>query len=356
MIVNKYLAFALLLLAAAPLFAGPDDYVEWKPIPGSSGYQLQVRDAKTKRIMVDQFVEGTYLDVDLQVGHFEQRLAPLSPFGKPLIWSDWRPLNILVALSPVVDEANAVEVKERRPFSMFLRGKNFTPNTRVFLKKDGNSIPVPNRSINAAGTELTLLVNPATIPPGNYSLYLENPRQKTWTGESLVSLKYAENAVAVVDPKDQKDVKNPLDQKDPRTQKNQRDQKDPKNQNKTQQNKSEITGDFRDHLRTMPSTCKNSGLPDELVLKCYKRYIVLNLSTPAKVELFNYLMVYQGNYDDRMRGYSAFRDSCNSMSRHTESLLRERLAQSGESLDLAEKQQIQGTLSFIHNCNASSNP
>ncbi|HMZ38284.1 MAG TPA: hypothetical protein PLD60_16700, partial [Leptospiraceae bacterium] len=66
--------------------------------------------------------------------------------------------------------------------------------------------------------------------------------------------------------------------------------------------------------------------------------------------------VYQGNYDDRMRGYSAFRDSCNSMSRHTESLLRERLAQSGESLDLAEKQQIQGTLSFIHNCNASSNP
>ncbi len=334
----------LAFCSIAPVLAGPDDYVEWKPIPGSSGYQVQVRDAKTGAILVDQVVEGTSIDVDLKFGHYQQRVAPLSPFGKPLQWSDWRQLNVLVALTPLVDGAVAVDIAERKPFSITLKGKNFLPNVRAYLKSGETLYPILKRTVNAGGKEITLNIVPDHIPPGTYSIFLENPRRKTWTGADLVHLKYPANALV--------DNHNP----------GKTELADKGNDNidssagKDGKTTRPVAGDFREHLRTLPSTCKNSGLPDELVLKCYKFHIVLNLSTPEKVNLYNYLLAYQGNYDDRAAGYQYFRTQCGTLSKQVATLLEERLSESGESLALEEKQQIGETVKFVKACDGSPNP
>ncbi|MCE9598809.1 MAG: hypothetical protein K8S54_12655 [Spirochaetia bacterium] len=329
----KKLAVIVYLGFLFPLIAGTDEYIEWRPVPGSSGYQVQVREVASEKVLVDTTVEATTLDVDLPIGKFEHRIAPLSPFGKPIVWSDWKGLTILIAKAPTVTDPQKIVISERKPFSIILAGENFARGIKVFLKGDSTVIPITNRTVSKDGKMLTLLVNPEKIPPGEYSIILENPRQKLWTSENLVSLTYS-NEVAVVDPKkDRADKKNDL--KDPG---NYKDQKDKKSE------------DYREYLKSLKMSCPGSGLPDFLIRQCYKYHLVLDLSTDEKVSMYNYIRAYQGNHTERMRGYSYFDDTCSPLGPPMQKMLEERMEESAKSLDLAERQQIQRTLAAVRSC------
>lgn len=339
-------------LLVGGLSAGPDDYVEWKPVPGAAGYQVQVRDTKTRQILVDQTVEGVMLDVNLKPGLYESRVAPLSPFGRPILWSDWRQLNVLIARSPVVDEHAKVTVESGRPVVVIMTGSNFARSMRVSLKGDAGTYVVPDRSVNETGTEVVVTIPPGKFPAGDYDLVLENPRQKTAAIPGLVSIK-APQDVAAADPDTKKDTAlKPGD----KTQKVQNGDKTGKKTDKNQKADAEKQRDYREYLRTLPSTCKGSGLPDFIIKRCYKYHLVLDLSTPAKTDMHQYLLAYQGNFSERMTGYNYFRTTCGGLSGHVKTILEERLELSRESMEAAERETIQHTLEHLKACNATANP
>lgn len=346
------------LLFAGTLFAGPDDYVEWKPVPGSAGYQVQVRETRTKKILVDQTVEGTLLDVNLGPGLYESRVAPLSPFGRPIQWSDWRQLNILIARTPEVNEHGPVVVEAGRPTTVLITGLNFARSMRVSLKNESGTFALPDRKINDAGTEVLLNIAPGRFPQGEYDVVLENPRQRTVVMPRMVFIKVPQDVAARLDGKkedkaqktDKPGDKLPGDKAD----KTGKTDKADKTGDKTRPG--EIAGDYREYLRTLPSTCKGSGLPDFIIKQCFKYHLVLDLSTPQKVDMHQYLLAYQGNFSERMTGYNYFRTTCGNLSRQVVVFLEERLEMSRESLDAAERQTIEHTLEYLKSCNAPSNP
>lgn len=321
-----------------PLLAGSDEYIEWRPVPGSAGYQVQVRETESEKVLVDTTVDATTLDVDLAIGKYEHRIAPLSPFGKPIVWSDWKSLTILVAKAPVVTDPQKVVINERKPFSIILAGENFARAVKVFFKGDSTVVPIANRTVSKDGTMLTLLVNPEKIPPGEYGILLENPRQKLWTGDNLVSLTYPIEVAAVETKKTDK-TNEKTDKTDKKT--------DKKNEKKPE-------ADYREYLRTLKMSCAGSGLPDFLIRQCYKYHVVLDLSTDEKVSMYNYIRAYQGNHTERMRGYSYFDDTCSPLGPAMQKMLEERMEESAKTLDMTERQQIQRTLAAVRSCGAAN--
>jgi hypothetical protein len=357
---HLYRILLLSLFCTGSLFAGPDDYVEWKPVPGAAGYQVQVREAKTKTVLVDQTVEGTMLDVNLKPGMYESRVAPLSPFGRPILWSDWRQLNVLIARSPIVDEHPKVVVESGRPVVVVMTGSNFARSMRVSLKNDAGTHVVPDRKVNDSGTEVIVVIPPGKFPQGDYDLVLENPRQKTAVFPGLVSIKVAQEVAAKIEDKPgqnadkQTDKTAKTDKTGDKTTQKQNGDKTDKKTDKTQKLDQVTQGDYREYLRTLPSTCKGSGLPDFIIKRCYKYHLVLDLSTPAKTDMHQYLLAYQGNFAERMTGYNYFRTTCGAMSGQVKAILEERLEMSRESMEAAERETIQHTLEHLKACNAAS--
>lgn len=333
----------------APLVAGPDDYVEWKPVPGSSGYQVQVRETKTKKILVDKTVQGTMLDVDLAPGLYQSRVAPLSPFGRPLQWSDWRPLNVLISLRPEFNEQPRVVIEGSRPTTVVITGRNFTRSMRLTLRNESGSHPILDRRVNEAGTEVQFSIQPGRYPEGEYDLHLENPRQKNSVIPAFVSVRVPQN-LALLDGKNQPGKDSGTADGNPGRKD---DKTDPgKNRPDTQPG----NGDYREQLRNMPSTCKGSGLPDVLIKHCYKYHLVLDLSTQDKTDLHQYLLAYQGNYAERMTGYNYFRSGCTPLGGQVRVFLEERLEMSRESLEAGERADIERTIESLKQCHASANP
>lgn len=349
------LLFFVFILAGA-LLAGPDDYVEWKPVPGSSGYQVQVRETRTKKVLVDQTVEGTLLDVNLGPGLYESRVAPLSPFGRPIQWSDWRQLNVLIARNPEVNEHARVVVEAGRPTVVLITGVNFARSMRVSLKNESGTFALPDRKINEAGTEVILSIAPGKFPEGEYDVVLENPRQRIVVMPRMVFIKAPQDVAARLDGK--KDKTQATDKNgDKKPGDKSTDKPGDKTADKTgdKTRPGEIAGDYREYLRTLPSTCKNSGLPDFIIKQCFKYHLVLDLSTPQKVDMHQYLLAYQGNFSERMTGYNYFRTTCGDLSSQVVRFLEERLEMSRESLDAVERENIEHTLEHLKSCNAPSN-
>ncbi|MCR9143997.1 MAG: hypothetical protein NXI24_17250 [bacterium] len=67
--------------------------VEWRPVDGSHGYLLQLRD-QNARLIVERRVETPRARLSLQPGSYRLRVASLNKFGKPASWSAWAGLKI----------------------------------------------------------------------------------------------------------------------------------------------------------------------------------------------------------------------------------------------------------------------
>lgn len=83
-------------------------YLEWKPIRGSHGYQLQIRNPRKKIIVNQKIKSNRYPAYRLSKGHYQCRVAPLNVFQKPVIWSHWRPLVIMEKPQPILYSGEAV--------------------------------------------------------------------------------------------------------------------------------------------------------------------------------------------------------------------------------------------------------
>jgi hypothetical protein len=73
-------------------------YIEWTKSSYASGYQIQIKNQKGIRIVDKKLDENKYSISDLESGNYQMRVAVLSPFSQPVVWSQWRSLTIKTKL------------------------------------------------------------------------------------------------------------------------------------------------------------------------------------------------------------------------------------------------------------------
>ena len=67
--------------------------IAWRPVAGSEGYLLQLRDSSF-RLILERRLEEPRAMLELQPGRYQLRVASLNKFGKPANWTAWAKLQI----------------------------------------------------------------------------------------------------------------------------------------------------------------------------------------------------------------------------------------------------------------------
>ncbi len=67
---------------------------------------------------------------------------------------------------------------------------------------------------------------------------------------------------------------------------------------------------YRRFLASLPRSCPGSTLPDVLIKHCFADFVHLDLSTPRRREIMNFIRFSGNNFFDRMRGLSYFEEVC----------------------------------------------
>ncbi|MCB1191233.1 MAG: hypothetical protein H7A23_03265 [Leptospiraceae bacterium] len=159
-----------------------------------------------------------------------------------------------------------------------ISGENFIPDTNVSIHSDQGSIPVVNKSMES-DQKIKLELDTEKIRPGKYDLTLINPSGNQTTKKDFLEIKDEE--IPIKEPPNHEDI--------------------------TKYELAELLG----YLQGLKKTCKSTNLPDILIEKCFASYVSLDLSTPFKRNLYNFIrLVDKNNYQARMEAYHYFAYNC----------------------------------------------
>ncbi len=109
--------------------------------------------------------------------------------------------------------------------------------------------------------------------------------------------------------------------------------------------------EYRAFISRLPRSCYKSRIPDIIIRSCDRYEIILDLSTPRKREIHNFLRFDGDNYYERMRGLTYFEEYCYAF-RPVLELGREMLEQPGRAIAFEQKRRIQSGLRNISACAA----
>lgn len=161
------------------LSAKDNGFIEWKAIPAANGYRVEIKSAG--KIITETNVASNIHYVDLPKGEYEFRIGVLNFFKKPVVWSYWNPLKVIVSQVPViVSEREELPIGEK----LILEGDHFLENTKVSLIKDGVSLSVDSTITG----EKQLSIKTDKLLIGTYDLVLENPNNKKLTKKDFLVL------------------------------------------------------------------------------------------------------------------------------------------------------------------------
>lgn len=178
-------SFSLILIFCAILYtiellAKKDTgFIEWRAIPASNGYRVEIK-SEDKVIIQTNVNENIYY-VDLPKGKYEFRIAVLNLFKKPVVWSYWNPLRVIISQTPILNsDRQELAIGD----TVELSGANFLENTKVSLISSGQVFPVEASMKNE--TQITFATD--KVKAGNYDLLLENPNNKKLKIENYLVL------------------------------------------------------------------------------------------------------------------------------------------------------------------------
>ena len=101
--------------------------------------------------------------------------------------------------------------------------------------------------------------------------------------------------------------------------------------------------------RRLPRSCGDSKLPDILIKKCYKDYVVLDTTSPRQKEIFNFMRFSSSNRFDRHSALTYYREICYPF-RPIIEMSENLLARQNSPLNLDEKIIIQKGIDFLRSC------
>ncbi len=144
-------------------------FIEWRAIPAANGYRVEIK-SENKVIIETNVTENIYY-VDLPKGKYEFRIAVLNFFKKPVVWSYWNPLRVIISQQPVLNsDRQELAIGDK----VELSGSNFLENTKISLLNGSQVTSVDTSIIN----DKQLSFSTDKVKAGTYDLLVENPNNK----------------------------------------------------------------------------------------------------------------------------------------------------------------------------------
>ncbi|HMV45411.1 MAG TPA: hypothetical protein PK079_10025 [Leptospiraceae bacterium] len=177
--ISLILSFLSIILFSFELFAKDTGFIEWKAIPAANGYRVEIKSAG--KIISETNVSSNIHYVDLPKGNYEFRIGVLNFFKKPVVWSYWNPLKVIISQIPIL-----VSEREEKVIGepLVIEGDHFLENTKVSLIKDGVTTNVDSKIVG----EKQISIPTDKMQVGTYDLILENPNNKKLTKKEFLVL------------------------------------------------------------------------------------------------------------------------------------------------------------------------
>lgn len=259
------------LASTAGVFAQPSQGdVVWRPVPGVSQYRVQVRN-RGGAVRVDRTTPRPAVNLDLPDGRYEVRVAPLDSNGRPAVWSNWRPLQIISAGKPVVRRESDKPIVVNRGQTaarINVEGRNFGEQTRATLENGADRLPVRGLRADQTGEKLELEVDLRNARPGSYDLVVTNPPGRR---------EVAQDFLVVQDNRDWSAAS---------------------------------FAEYRAYVLSLTRDCRSSPAPTMIVDECRQQFVTLNLKNRDRLDVFYFLKLTGGNVNDRMDAYSYYAERC----------------------------------------------
>lgn len=318
-------------------------FVAWKPIEDASGYQIQIRDGKGK-IIIDKKIEKNYYSVqDIPTGDMMVRTAPLNAFQKPVTWSNWTELEILLSAVPSIEffkDRPTKEVTIDKEFTEIeIDGAQFLDVTEIELTLKDKKLPVVEKKyINE--NRIDVKVDTRNAKGGDYDLTIINPFQKPQKVPKF--LKVQEKAQPVKEePKVVIKEEPPPPEPEPVIEV-------PKGKPYHEYTYPE----FMAFLETLKEKKECSTLvPEPAVADCFKTYITLNVKSKDNRDIFAFFRLINTNETDRYFGYEYFEKQCTPVFRPAKERMEHFVVKEKGNVDPLEVTRVYFSLQKLKECN-----
>lgn len=169
--------------------------LEWKGIPDSGGYMVEIRDSRGK--ITREKTNSTQIVIDLPPGNYEHRIGVLNRYGRVSVFSTWIPFDVILSQKPEIQEATQRKfLNKDLPETFEIKGKHFTDATKIIFKdSNGNEIPVKFVEVKNSET-LVVTIDRKKAADGAISLRVENPRNKVAEKEDYLLVAETEDKLA----------------------------------------------------------------------------------------------------------------------------------------------------------------
>lgn len=161
--------------------------VEWNKVNGAEKYRLEIR-TQAGKLVAEKETADTKATIVLPPGEYEKRLGLINKFNKLYLWTDWNPLRIIRVLQPEMELAAPVAPISRGGGHRTIRLKTEgeMPQTRYYLVDSQGK----ERSVKSVrnGDEVSIDIDPDSMPPGEYDLVMENPEGKRDVKKDIVMI------------------------------------------------------------------------------------------------------------------------------------------------------------------------
>ncbi|MCC5814410.1 MAG: hypothetical protein JJT78_06615 [Leptospira sp.] len=201
-------------------------YIEWTKSSYASGYQIQIKNQKGIRIVDKRLEENKYPITDLDAGNYQMRVAVLSPFSQPVVWSQWRSLTIKAKSKTeerIVEEKSETLVDSKNKDS---DQQNATNNMQDPLKDIPESSPclttkIPKEVIKECKKDYIVLDLDSNEKRAIYNVYILGGTNRS---ARIQILRYYKNECKTANSTVITKLKSLLDSTDPRINKNEKEE------------------------------------------------------------------------------------------------------------------------------------
>ncbi|MCB1176953.1 MAG: hypothetical protein KDK36_05175, partial [Leptospiraceae bacterium] len=199
--IKNILLITLLMIFSFPLFSQEKKKVvlRWKETSTAIFYIVEIRN-KEKEIIFKEKLEDTSIPVELIPGNYERRISIINKLGEEEVTKEWAPFKIVLLVAPELESEEPVELfKDENPVKLKLKGKNFSKDMEVKIRKGELDIPIQKVDVQDENNAI-VEINPEELPEGKYDIILENKRKQKKVMGYIVAKNPSEEEKPVEEP------------------------------------------------------------------------------------------------------------------------------------------------------------
>ncbi|HRG47394.1 MAG TPA: hypothetical protein PLX69_15550 [Leptospiraceae bacterium] len=166
--------------------------VEWQEIEVAKKYILEIRDSNGN-IIKRKEVESNSTNIRLEPGSYEKRLLVINQFGEVESEGSWSPLNVILVLTPEIENTPQTIKSSPKKQRLTIHGKNFDKGMTASLYLGNKEVAIQKLEIeNREKIQIEILLE--DDQEGVYSLKLKNERGKEAKAENYLTITQADVA------------------------------------------------------------------------------------------------------------------------------------------------------------------